>query len=42
MKIAKMKMMNSKTEASVDADYSIDEFNLDEQLSDVESDEQKL
>ena len=29
-----------QTEASVDADYSIDEFNLDDQMSDVESDEQ--
>ena len=28
------------SEASLDADYSVDEFNLDEQLSDTESDEQ--
>ncbi len=28
------------TQASLDADYNIDEFNLDEQLSDVDSDEQ--
>ncbi len=28
------------TEASMDADYSVDEFNFDEQLSDTESDEQ--
>ncbi|WP_440907378.1 cobaltochelatase CobT-related protein [Candidatus Pelagibacter sp.] len=28
------------SEASLDADYSIDEFNFDEQLSDTESDEQ--
>ena len=31
---------NQETQASLDADYNIDEFNLDEQLSDVESDEQ--
>ena len=31
---------NQETKASLDADYNIDEFNLDEQLSDVESDEQ--
>ena len=30
----------NETQASLDADYNIDEFNLDEQLSDVESDEQ--
>ncbi len=29
-----------ENQASLDADYNIDEFNLDEQLSDVESDEQ--
>ncbi len=29
-----------ETQASLDADYSIDEFNLDEQLNDIESDEQ--
>ncbi len=29
-----------ETQASLDADYSIDEFNLDEQLNEVESDEQ--
>ncbi len=28
------------SEASLDADYSIDEFNIDEQLSDIDSDEQ--
>ena len=31
---------DQETQASLDADYSVDEFNLDEQLSDVESDEQ--
>ncbi len=31
---------DQETQASLDADYNIDEFNLDEQLSDVESDEQ--
>ena len=31
---------DQETQATLDADYSIDEFNLDEQLSDVESDEQ--
>ncbi len=31
---------DQETQASLDADYSIDEFNLDEQLNDVESDEQ--
>ncbi len=31
---------NQETQATLDADYSIDEFNLDEQLNDVESDEQ--
>ena len=31
---------DQETEASLDADYNIDEFNLDEQLNDVESDEQ--
>ena len=30
----------NETQASLDADYNVDEFNLDEQLSDVESDEQ--
>ncbi len=29
-----------ETQASLDADYSIDEFNLDEQLNEVETDEQ--
>ena len=29
-----------ETQASVDADYNIDEFNLDEQLNDIESDKQ--
>ncbi len=29
-----------ETQATLDADYSIDEFNLDEQLNEVESDEQ--
>ncbi len=31
---------DQETQATLDADYSIDEFNLDEQLSDVETDEQ--
>ena len=31
---------DEETQATLDADYNIDEFNLDEQLSDVESDEQ--
>ena len=31
---------DQETQATLDADYSIDEFNLDEQLSDIESDEQ--
>jgi len=31
---------DQETQASLDADYSIDEFNLDEQLNEVESDEQ--
>ena len=31
---------DQETEASLDADYSIDEFNLDEQLNEVETDEQ--
>jgi len=31
---------NQETQASLDADYSVDEFNLDEQLNEVESDEQ--
>ncbi len=31
---------DQQTQASLDADYSIDEFNLDEQLNEVESDEQ--
>ena len=31
---------DQETQASMDADYSVDEFNLDEQLSDNESDEQ--
>ena len=30
---------DQETQASLDADYSIDEFNLDEQLNEVESDE---
>jgi cobaltochelatase CobT len=30
----------NETQATLDADYNVDEFNLDEQLSDVESDEQ--
>ena len=32
---------DEETQATLDADYNIDEFNLDEQLSDVESDEQR-
>ena len=32
---------DQETQATLDADYSIDEFNLDEQLSDVESDEKR-
>jgi len=31
---------DQETQATLDADYNIDEFNLDEQLSDIESDEQ--
>ncbi len=31
---------DQETQASLDAEYSIDEFNLDEQLNEVESDEQ--
>jgi len=31
---------DQETQASMDADYSIDEFNLDEQLNEVDSDEQ--
>ncbi len=31
---------DQETQASLDADYSIDEFNLDEQLNEVDSDEQ--
>jgi cobaltochelatase CobT len=31
---------DQETQASLDADYNVDEFNLDEQLSDTESDEQ--
>ncbi len=31
---------DQETQASLDADYSIDEFNLDEQLSEADSDEQ--
>ena len=31
---------DQETQASLDADYSVDEFNLEEQLSDSESDEQ--
>ncbi len=31
---------DQETEASLDSDYNVDEFNLDEQLSDSESDEQ--
>ena len=30
---------DQETQATLDADYSIDEFNLDEQLADIESDE---
>ena len=30
---------DQETQASLDADYNIDEFNLDDQLSDIESDE---
>ncbi len=32
---------NEETQATSDLDYNIDEFNLDEQLSDVDTDEQK-
>ncbi|MDC3126012.1 cobalamin biosynthesis protein CobT [Candidatus Pelagibacter sp.] len=32
---------DQETEATIDADYNIDEFNLDEQLSDEDSDDQK-
>ncbi len=31
---------DQETQASLDSDYSIDEFNLDEQLNEIESDEQ--
>ncbi len=31
---------DQETQASLDADYSIDEFNMDEQLNEIESDEQ--
>ena len=31
---------DQETQATLDADYSIEEFNLDEQLSDIDSDEQ--
>ena len=31
---------DQETQATLDADYNVDEFNLDEQLSDVDSDEQ--
>jgi cobaltochelatase CobT len=31
---------DQETQATLDADYNVDEFNLDEQLSDIESDEQ--
>ena len=31
---------DQETQAALDADYNVDEFNLDEQLSDTESDEQ--
>ena len=31
---------DQETQASLDADYNVDEFNLDEQLSDTDSDEQ--
>ena len=34
-KIKKTKK-DQETEASLDADYSVDEFNLDEQLDDIE------
>ena len=33
-------LLHLETQASLDADYNVDEFNLDEQLSDTESDEQ--
>ncbi len=36
----KDKNNDQETQASLDADYSIDEFNLDEKLNEVESDEQ--
>jgi len=36
----KDKNNDQETEANLDADYNVDEFNLDEQLSDTESDEQ--
>ena len=32
--------LNQEKQATLDADYNVDEFNLDEQLSDTESDEQ--
>ncbi len=32
--------MIKKLKPTLDADYNVDEFNLDEQLSDTESDEQ--
>ena len=31
---------DQETQATLDADYNVDEFNLDEQLSDIDSDEQ--
>jgi len=31
---------NQETQATLDTDYDVDEFNLDEQLSDIDSDEQ--
>ena len=31
---------DQETQASLDADYSVDEFNMDEQLSDNDSEEQ--
>ena len=39
-KINDIENENVRTQASLDADYNVDEFNLDEQLSDTESDEQ--
>ena len=39
-KIIKIENNDQETQAALDADYNVDEFNLDEQLSDNESDEQ--